>query len=438
MTEDGQKQYLKWLICKYFPRYVNRIIFKNLKNEHKDLLDVIDNWWVFSLDSIEINNRFPDCVFIAKILYKACQNNEQFFKNLAKTKPNKKKKWDKFLKNDFSNYYALFEFAIRINNLISWITIQGWEVRQREYDLIIKDILTWGYDYVPELKELKELCIKIWVTDFQALYFNKSKYVKEKKRLENRNNFLKKSWKIILWVTTAVWVAMWTIFYKETQKEEKIRITIERMLDDWKAFSHILDNWMFGARDSDGSLLFVYDSPEKKYKFIREKASEILKEFQLLFWKSDDPKNLELLIITEMALYIQKNQTFNSLDWWINFIKYFVSKYRPYLIWLWFQAETNLWIFEKYIKAIQNTLELSKKDFDYYNYYVSSSIWKYIGSDWYEYEIWRKKCEMVSGIWWFPCGIGHIWKTFIFARYFSNKPWNFKLSQQIAEDMLNR
>jgi len=203
LSPQDQIKYLNEIIEKYFPDQKDKIQIKRIEDTNGELLSEIAKNWLDSLQSDEEPklDKNPSSLSLAKILYKATSKNNDFFVKIASTKWKKRQKWEKFDKANLENYYAIIEIAIRLKDYINGVTIQWWESRQREYDEIIFNILNWSYDYIQELKELKEFCQSTQKTPFSSLTFSKDRYKKEVERQLQKNDFLRKA-RNIIWITS--------------------------------------------------------------------------------------------------------------------------------------------------------------------------------------------------------------------------------------------
>jgi len=181
-----------------------------------DNFDFLDPYNTPKLPDNEFNFTSLD---IVKYIYRVCKTNPVFFDKIKSIKPEKAK----------SDFYPIIEIAIRLTDLLNWVSIQWWATKQKQYDAIIREIINSyiNISQYPELNQLREFCKdKLFRQIFETIYmdWNSKKYRSYTEKLNSEKNSSSKI-KIYTSITTlALLAALWTppiIDHYKTQKLQK-------------------------------------------------------------------------------------------------------------------------------------------------------------------------------------------------------------------------
>lgn len=432
LSSDEQVRYLEKIVSTYFPKEKERIQINKIEDRHNDLLSTIKENWLDWLKSIDLDKDFSS-LYIVWLLYKASQKSNKFFTRILSTI--KKTNWER---EDFKNYYALIEIAIRLTDYFNWIYIHGWEERQSLYDSIITDILNWKFDYIEELKVLKEMW-DITKLPFSTLNFSKDKYKKEKERQEKEKSLTRKVRNTIWWVTLSVASALWGINYG---------INSYKDLQEYELDERI-NTQLINALENKSIYIFFKPSIHEEIKTDAEKLDYLQKTWDTLvdlftarYWEwKVNKKELKLFFVVRMVEILQFPHITDS-SWeksYIEFIEIVLQNpiWRTELISMWFEVDNNYWKYEWLKKSFETTYKYN------WNYKISwdkLNIWvmNYVGSNWNSYEIQNYTCDFKPMIGSVNCPAWiDINQSYILARIWDYSDFTTEDWKKVALDFLS-
>jgi len=444
LSPQDQIKYLNEIIEKYFPDQKDKIQIKRIEDTNGELLSEIAKNWLDSLQSDEEPklDKNPSSLSLAKILYKATSKNNDFFVKIASTKWKKRQKWEKFDKANLENYYAIIEIAIRLKDYINGVTIQWWESRQREYDEIIFNILNWSYDYIQELKELKEFCQSTQKTPFSSLTFSKDRYKKEVERQLQKNDFLRKA-RNIIWITsltvsTILWTWVWTLHrYKQKQEQEldkKIETILLHSLKD-KTIYTFLKPWFWTVE---------YKTDEAKKILLDMTWTKLSRLFIDRYWNWNSnisEKELKLFFILEM-IELKQFPHYDDYDWEKPYIK-FIEKVlqnpraKAELILKWFNVDKDYFKYTSYKDAFERTYK-NTWDFELNRDFINSWSETYVDSKWNYHDIKKIRCYTIPSMWDINCPTWlSPWNEYMLSRDSIYSKYSLKKWKEVALDFLS-
>lgn len=447
LTTDKQIKYLEEIIEKYFHKEKNKIKISKVEDTHIGLFKAIEeNWldWLKWWDNVKLTKDFSS-LDIAKVLFQAAQENENFFNKLVSTIWEKKQKTVKHDKNDLKSYYALIEIAFRLTDFIKWISIHWWESRQREYDQIIIEILSWWFDHDTKLKAIKEFVLSnAKIPFFRTLNFNKAKYKKEKERQIKEKEFNIKSRIVTIPVALFVaWLIWWQIksTWDNYEKEEEVKLETIRLKHEWnQALTEALKalKWDTSFRDTTDNRMWTtdeykYNTPNKQANKIEELANRTALVFISRYWKWNNVNQNFIYWLLAQTMkdsidYFKIHSSFSYWNWSPDFIRnVFIPTNRPILKAMWFQINTQLWIFEKYRNEVEDTAKISFDDSKkiYIKQFLVTPIWEFINGIWIPYKLWVIECwEIYHQIGNHVCNINDPPKKIIVAKYWGDESWS--------------
>lgn len=444
LSPQDQITYLNEIVEKYFPEQKDKILINRLEDTNSDLLSEIEKNWLVSLESdnqlkLDKNTSSLD---LAKILYKATCENNDFFVKIASTAWKKRQKWEKFDKANLENYYAIVEIAIRLKDYINGVNIHWWESRQREYDEIIFNILNWNYDHIQELKKLKEFCLSIQKTPFSSLTFSKDRYKKELERQLQKKDFLRKV-RNIIWVTSlAVWAIVWTWvwtldWYKQKQEQgldKKIETILLHSLKD-KTIYTFLKPWFWTIE---------YKTDESKKLLLDMTWTKLAKYFIQRYWNWNSnisEKELKLFFILEMIEFKQFPH-YDDYEWEKPYIK-FIEKVlqnpraKAELILKWFNVDKDYFKFTSYKDAFERTYK-NTWDFELNRDFINSLSETYVDSKWNYHDIKKIRCYTIPSMWDINCPIWlSPWNEYMLSRDSTYSNYSLEKWKEVALDFLS-
>lgn len=391
MTTKEQIDYINHIIKKYFKIYSHRIKVNDISQIHKELFSKLRDWWkdwYVTKDELKINNF--NSLDIYNFLYEATKDDEKFFSSIQKTRPTRLKEKD----DENGKYYWLAEIAFRLTDYINWIYIHWWERRQNVYDVIIRDILSGWYNYVPSIKKVYDFIQKCNIEcSFNSIHFNKKKFEKE----QDRQKWIKKIRNYIWWVSLAVslilaWWIWWAAYIKnsqEAQLQSKIDLAVAELSAKMPEFIDM----------TDGFMRIEWWLKYEKLSFSKYNSEELAKRFISIYWEWDEKwyKFIQMLILETMKnskSFFDKHHYLMPTSWYDDFLKSeFIKNNKLILLSKWFNLDTYLWEYEKYRSILEATSSLTEEEIKEVNF------WKYLVKDkriyksyYSEYDLWFIDC----------------------------------------------
>jgi hypothetical protein len=192
----------------------------------------VDYWQ--GIPTLPDKNKPFTSLDIAKYLFWIYHTNPKFAAQTKAIKPEKAK----------SNFYPIIEISIRMTDLLNWVMIQWWAMKQNQYDAIIREIINpyINISQYPGLNKLREFCIeKLWDRKFETIYMdgNSKKYrsftekiSKEKHETDARRR--------IVWLTTGMLISALTFYWwmqinQQKKMEKQTQETIKEIFENKKA-----------------------------------------------------------------------------------------------------------------------------------------------------------------------------------------------------------
>jgi len=432
MSSTEQYWYIKWLINNNLKNYKKRIILESIWDNHKELFKKL--WENIHIKPEDFLDNIPEkfnSLDIYNLLYQATKSeNKAFFKTIAYTRPESNSIISKDLDSD-KNYYALAEIAFRITDYLNWIEFQWWERRQQQYDKIILDILSWWYNYYPEIKKVYDFIKnKKSKQNFNSLYFSKNKFEKEKARKKIRNFILK----TILWVSLIIWWPVAWYKYNQYQTEQKIQTRLDKLKQD-----EINQIWW-------ANIDWIVENIQKNQKF----EKKVLKYFIWKYWLWDFENKNDLLIVLRDWINNYKTQELSEMirEKYPNFnnkqeeflyqFNKIVDSIKNTLTLNWINLVSPLWKFEDFSEEINNTLNADIQQIQFLWKQFISDIEKVTLANWKEVDIWIIRCKQQWASPWTNYSICK-WikweKSFFWARYkWTNTKFSLELAQKVIKE----
>lgn len=401
MSVSEQILYINNIIENNFSKNSDKIKVNDLSKSHSELFSYLKSSWVeVKSKEITLEKDNINSLEIYKLLFNAVNEDEVLFKNVKATIPlrlrneSTKQKWI----NNW-NYYWLVEIAIRLTDYIKWIHIQWWENRQRKYDKIISDILSWNYNYIPTIINIYDFIKQNNINySFDSIYLDKRKYEKELQRESWLKKIKNQIWAISLALSLAIWSWIWWVNYIQNRQEAALQSKIDAYIVE-------LSTQMPEFIDfTDAFMRMVWWLKYDKLTFSRWNSEVLAKRFLSIYWNWDEESFMK---IQQMILESMKNaHDFFKIhtyllptNWYDDFLKdEFIKNKKWTLISMWYNIEKWLWDFNDYKDIIEKSAVLSDDDAKkikfsdfsvyhktrYHSYYLEYEVWIV----WYSWQSW--------------------------------------------------
>ena len=233
LSFEDEKAKIIRLVKRFFKEKLKNIDIINVSQTYPEIFALLKSHgkdWLASNEKPSLNEANFSALQLAKYLYRMSQNNQKLMRLFYDTKTSAQKENDtKAIWQNQSDYYSLVEVAIRLYEVVSWISIQWGIDRQNKYDQIIGGILEWKdmgsfktKDY-PELKELYEVCDAI----NDDIVFNRlSINTKDVREITEKKKTRSKFKLMSAWISVALISALagWGIGYQLYGKMQKDEI----------------------------------------------------------------------------------------------------------------------------------------------------------------------------------------------------------------------
>lgn len=305
LSYEEEKKEIEKILKKYFKESKDKVEIVNVSSQYPELFSLLKTQWRRWLDSnseVTLDPKHFTALDIAKYLYGVATSDIKFLFTIYGTKTEEQRAMDTaHIWGNESDYYALVEVAIRLYEILTWITIQWWVIRQTRYDKIIWMIL-YGKDSkdkdltikrFPWLKDLHEFCNKVAPkAEFDRLYIdnNEIKKVADKQIEKTKTN--KKIRNVAVITLAALLGILWwsigtakrTKEKMEQEKKEKSEKVLQELLQDARSDNVYFDGvawhyqwWIESIVEASTNTLYAYfiefywsgDAWEKEIKILQ-------------------------------------------------------------------------------------------------------------------------------------------------------------------------
>lgn len=289
MSTVEQKQALEKIIARD-KTLKDRVELCNIADRHRPLFDAISSGGIqalaeeqteWMLEKEDLNSKD-----IATYLYKLCQDYPAVNNLFVATLPEKVKG-----KNDTNfSAYALVEVAIRMDDLLHGITLQGWVERQNVYDQLIMFFTGQSKDNIPHnvtklspIRELQERCQnKLHESNLKQWHFKNKQFLALLPKEQEKERLQKKIKNIIIISSIALSSVLagttGTYMYMKNQEaatyEEKQKELLKQKLKYEKLGVWFHYNMDYGRYESDEKKIELVESTTNRiYRYILKRYS---------------------------------------------------------------------------------------------------------------------------------------------------------------------
>ncbi|MCF7834879.1 hypothetical protein K9M48_02375 [Candidatus Gracilibacteria bacterium] len=245
---EEQKKHIINIAKKLNKKGSKKLLIIDIQDRNPELFEALKDNGIAALNNKSkkptLNLDNFNSLDIAQYLYRATKKNPEYFDDLKKLKP-------AHLQNVNGNtdYYGLIELAIRINDLLHGIIVQGGVARQKKYDALLLRHINPNDPGYPVLKDLKIFCANVldkqgeeipYGNKFRGLYFDTEKSemlvqkIQEKEKIRSK---IRGTTSIISALLIGVLGTNQVMQYSQSKKlKEQTQETIKEIFENKKAY----------------------------------------------------------------------------------------------------------------------------------------------------------------------------------------------------------